>query len=430
MKQIWLISLCFLHVFMSCVSDDSKLSVHALRRAKMKLALVTIGDDHEAQESAKTIFNDFSFSGQFDVTLYNFKQQPSKKHFKDWYKQGCLVSVFLTAYADQQALDWRIYDTRTVSMLKGRRYRKRGDHVRGWGHNIADMIWPELMGHESSFSSKIAFCKDVVKDKKRYKHIYIADYDGSNAQPLVTTPTVNVAPRWNRDLYNPLLFYSESAQSNISMRIAAMDGTRRTASNFDGLNMLPTFSKDGKKIVYCISKGDGHCDLYLYEDCTIKRLTHNGGNNISPNFSDDGSLLYFCSDYKSRMPLIYCYNLSTHKCELITPTGPCLSPSLSEKRQKLVYSKRVDGIMQLFFYDLKTKKHTQFTTDTRYHKEDCSWSPCGNYLLFSVTAGNRSCVATEHIVTHERQFLTASTGYCSYPTWSPIYYMYPSLDQG
>ncbi|GAH05844.1 unnamed protein product, partial [marine sediment metagenome] len=80
------------------------------------------------------------------------------------------------------------------------------------------------------------------KHKKSYKHIYVADYDGSNEQLLVSTPTVNVTPRWNNDPANPLIFYSEHTNENVRLMVADMKGRRRIVSNFDGLNMLSSYS--------------------------------------------------------------------------------------------------------------------------------------------------------------------------------------------
>ncbi len=415
-------------VALYAIDVSGTINVAARNFSKMNLVLVLPGNDPVLRQCAQIMRHDFSFSGQFDVSIELCKTRPSKKLFKEWQKQGKLLAVFLNTSEQSDALEWRLYDTSNVKMLKGKKYTKRGSSVRGWAHNIADMIWPEIMGQESSFSTRIAFSKDVKSSHKHNQlHVYIADYDGSNREPLVTTPTINVAPRWNRDVSNPLLFYSESAQANISLRVVDMRGRRKVASNFDGLNMLPTFSKNGKKVVYCMSHGDGNCHLYAYEKGTLKQLTHNNGNNISPSVSGDGNRIYFCSDYKKGIPLIYCYDCIDGSIEQLTDSGPCFSPSYCEKNNKLAYIKRVDGVMQIVLYDLNTQKHMQFTTDENFHKEECVWSPCGNYLLFCLTAGSSSRLAVEHVVTHNRHLISRFSEQCSYPSWSPQYQEYPCV---
>jgi len=406
----------------------SSINVAAHNFAKMKLALVVIGNDSILSECAEILKKDFSFSEQFDVSIESSLSLPSKKMFDTWRKQGMLLVVFLNESKNKDGFEWRIYDTNKMTMLKGKKYKKRGELLRGWAHNIADMIWPELMGQESCFSTKIAYSKEIKSEGKRNRlHIYIADYDGRNEEPLVSTPTINVAPRWNADLNNPLVFYSESSKANISLRVVDMKGRRKTASNFDGLNMLPSFSKGGKKVVYCMSHGGGHCNLYSYEKGQLQQLTCNLGNNISPTASGDGEVVYFCSDYKNGVPLIYRYNCVHGAIEQLTDRGPCFSPSYCEKTQKLAYVKRVGGVMQICIFNVKTEEHQQFTFDKNFHKEECVWSPCGNYLLFCITNQNSSRLVMEHVNTRKRRFLTSSAQQCSYPSWSPIYNEFPAI---
>ena len=130
-----------------------------------------------------------------------------------------------------------------------------GKSLRGWAYALADALWLELTGQVGFFSTKIAFCKEMAQGKgNAYKHIYIVDYDGSHQEPLVTTPTINVAPRWNKVFKRPLLFYSENTNSNMRMMATTLDRHRIMASNFEGINMQPAFSPDGQMVVYCATR--------------------------------------------------------------------------------------------------------------------------------------------------------------------------------
>ena len=42
--------------------------------------------------------------------------------------------------------------------------------------------------------------------------------------------------------------------------------------------------------------------------------------------------------------------------------------------------------MQLFLYDDRTKDHRQITF-TKGSKDECSWSPCGNYIVYECRDG-------------------------------------------
>jgi Tol biopolymer transport system component len=204
-----------------------------------------------------------------------------------------------------------------------------------------------------------------------------------------------------------------------------MHKKRRIISNFDGLNMSPAFSKDGKKAVYSASRADGSCQLYYYDAVSFYKLTHNEGNNISPSISDDGKKIYFCSDYETGLPQIYMYHTITSALERITDgVGYCTSPCYSSKRSQLVYARMVQGIMQLFLYDEHSKKHSQLTFDEG-SKEESVWSPCGNYLLYSVQKGRVSHLISWHMYTNKKQLITSMQDNCAYPAWSGKYKQFP-----
>ncbi|HSW73962.1 MAG TPA: hypothetical protein VLG71_02280, partial [Candidatus Limnocylindria bacterium] len=278
--------------------------------------------------------------------------------------------------------------------------------------------------------TKIAYSKEVPGPKgHRAKHIYIADYDGSNAEPLVAKPTINVGSRWRPKIDQatggPLLFFSQSTNKNMRLMVTNMHGNYKIASNTDGITMLPAFSADGTQVIYCASQGHGSCQLYHYHHGSIKQLTFEG-NNISPTFSDDGTRIYYCSD-ASGTPHIYCYQLGTGVRSQITyGKEGCYSPTYSGKRQQLAYAKMIKGVMQLCVYDEVAKQHMQVTYDNE-HKDECSWSPCGNYILCCAERANKGRIALLDIHTGTMRSLTNGRDVCSYPAWSPVYDTYVTV---
>jgi len=404
---------------------QAQISVTGNTSQRMSLLVGVIsGESNELNRLATIIKQDLSFSRQFSVDIAPFEKKPSKKTVKKLFKQGYLLAIFLNG-RNKNTVEWRLYDTAQATMVAGKKYTKQTNSLPGWAHNIADMVWPLLTGQEGFFSSKIAYCKEkITKTGGAIKHICIADYDGSNEQVIVDSPTLNIAPRWNNDKRNPLLFYSEHTNTNVCLMVIDMKKKSRVASNFDGINMLPAFSQDGKAVIYCASRGDGSCQLYYYEKNELKRLTNNSGNNISPSFASD-NLFYFCSDFQTKGPQIYTYDLKKNDLQQITNGGYCTCPDYCVKTGKLVYTKMVYGLMQLFIYDTQNKKHIQLTADAG-NKQECVWSPCGNYILFAADyAPNKSRIAFLNLLTQERRFLTDRGKNCGYPAWSPRYEQFP-----
>ena len=399
-------------------------SVQSTGHNKIPFVLGLMSDKPELRDIAQIIKKDFEYRSQFAVDIKQLSCRLGKHDIKQLYKDGYHLALFIN-YVDEATVEWRLYSTHQSTMVKGKKYIKRGPELRAWAHNISDAVWPVVTNTPGFFSTKIAYCKEVpLSTGHHYKHIYVADYDGSNAQPLVTSSTISVAPRWNRDGEYPIVFYSECTTSNIRLMATDMKKRRKIVSNFDGLNMLPAFSRDGTKVVYCASRGDGCCQLYYYEKGVFRRLTHNNGNNISPVFSENADKVFFCSDFQTGMPQIFCYDLVTDVFERLTDSGYCASPAYCASKQMLAYTKIVKGVSQIFLYNLVSKEHKQVTFDAS-NKEECSWSVCGTYLAHSVQEGISNRIALYDLITNERRFITPASERCSYPAWSPIYTDFP-----
>ena len=401
------------------------MQVRATDHAKMKLMVCSLGKKNSSIDRVVAqVQKDFSFTKQFAVSVDHTSELVKNDDVKLFFQAGFPLVLFISK-GKKHSIEWRLYDTQRATMLLGKIYTKRGKSPELWADHIADAVWPVLTGQPGLFSTKIAYCKEVRrKGKKNLMRICYADFDGGNAKEF-ESPTVNVSPRWNKDPHNPLIFYSEHTNKNVRLVAMDMAGKRKIVSNFDGINMQAAFSPDGKQAVFSSSRGGGNCQLYYYEQGALKKLTHNTGNNIAPTFSDDAQTLFFCSDAETGSPQIYRYDLKTSKMERITTGGFCVSPSYCQQSDTLAYSKMVSGTMQIFTYDLKAKKHQQVTFDAG-HKDESSWSPCGNYLLFAVETKKESRLALFNLITKGQQFITPEGSVCCYPSWSGAYNEFPT----
>lgn len=358
--------------------------------------------------------HDLTWSRQFDIQCKDFEHIPTKQEMLALADQGFPLIIFVERESTGKNFDWRLYDTASASMIKGKKLIKKGLDARIWAHELSDILWPILTGQDGFFSTKIAYCKEVRRGKKRpYKYLYVADYDGNNQE--IRVPTIVVAPRWGK---NGLLFYSECTNSNIRLMYIDRQNVRHMTSNFDGLNMLPSFSQDGNISVYCASRGDGSCQIYYCAPGIFKQLTHNNGNNVSPTITADGKTVYFCSDYKTGKPAIYALDIPSGSINELIHSGLC--PYYSDKVNKIAYIKNIKGTMQLCVYDLASGKSEQITFNAG-DKDECSWSACGNYLVYSVTTGCNSRIAALNIISREMHWLTKENENCTYPCASPNY---------
>ncbi len=374
------------------------------------------------QKIAADIQRCFSFTKQFSVSIEQTQKLPTKKQLKV-LKDNQKILLLVVISAEKDGYEWRLYDTMSGTQISVHRYLKQGEVERAWAYAIADQMWPVLTNQEGFFSTKIAYCKKVPK--KQVKHIYISDFDGSYAQCLVDTPTINIAPRWNHDRRQPLLFYSDYTPTNVRLKVVGLNKKSQIASDFDGLNMIPAFCEDGSKLVYCLSRGDGYCQIYYHDKKSFKNITHNHGNNVSPSLSADGNIIFYCSDFETKSPQLYAYNLEKDSVERLTTGGYCASPRYCPKAHKVAYAKMVKGVMQLFTYDVASKSHEQLTFDEA-NKQECAWSPCGNWLIYGVgPQGKSSQIALMNRHSKIEQYITNPGSDCCYPDWSPRYAQFP-----
>lgn len=414
-------------------NSDLHIAIVVQQKAKIPLGLVFVGapSDYD-KKMLDRLKKDLAYSGQCDVQLFYKSALRTPQDLKESLPKNIVLALFLTAEKD--AYSWRLYDLSSLQMLEGKKVSTFDMGAMGAAHKVADALWPSLVGEPGSFGSKIAYCKQVWKKRrgkeKPLKEIWVADFDGSNPRCFINTPTINIAPRWSGQADCPLLFYSENTLSNVQLVMSNMFKNRQVVCSFDGINMQPTFSPSGKEVVFCLSK-DGSSQLYhsyvhgLSKHRVCQRLTFNEGNNVSPCFIDDNHIV-FVSDFETGKPQLYRMHVANFSCQRLTDGGYCVCPAYCKANNKLVYSKMVGPIMQLFTHDCATGQQTQITHSPG-SKEEASWSVCGNYIIFGLNKGLKSRIAQLNMLTGQMCYITAEKDHCTYPHCSPIYDSYVGI---
>ena len=337
---------------------------------------------------AKIVSNDLDFTGQFDVDLRKSKKRSSAS-CKDLFKKGVSLATFfervkngVRVIVKDTSSDMILFD-RTVKGLS----QKRNIVLKG--HQVSSDILKTLTGDGGVCLSSLAYCKQI---SPRKKVICVSDYMCHQNKVVVKNSTINLAPRW----FKGKLLYSQLTKKN--NRLMSYDTEKKKHSvvlSFPGLNMQPTFSPDGKKVVVCLSGGRGNSELYMHDQkiCqklkkrVFRQLTRNGAHNVSPTLLPDGNIV-FCSDFQTRLPQLYHMNLSTNKITRLTSgKGYAAAPSYNSANNLIVYTRPVKGVFQLFVLDLNLKNPSagierQITFGMGNKHEPC-WSFDGRYVAFS-----------------------------------------------
>ena len=141
---------------------------------------------------------------------------------------------------------------------------------------------------------RLAFCSSMSGDPE----IYVSEVNGFNLQRLTFSQGVDISPVWNPKTGNEVAFVSDRSGAP-QIYIMSSDGTNlRRLITAGGDASAPSWSPNGMFIAFHWRVSDtGTYDVYVVEIATgrIIQLTHDAGRNESPSWSGDGRRLVFQS---------------------------------------------------------------------------------------------------------------------------------------
>jgi len=117
--------------------------------------------------------------------------------------------------------------------------------------------------------------------------------------------------------YQSFLKDNLTAPMKIEIVVADADcANAKTVTDFGCASFAPTFTPDGKKILFASNKHEcdsRHFELFLMnpDGSGLEQVTHFGGFTSFPEFSPDGKTLVFCSDKDAKER--YEFNIFTAK---------------------------------------------------------------------------------------------------------------------
>ncbi|HBS47856.1 TPA: hypothetical protein DEO28_00815 [Candidatus Dependentiae bacterium] len=361
---------------------------------KSKCFIFCLNDDENLAKMVQVIEDDLKITDVFEFALKKSDRIfDQKEHFVLFEKEQSDYSFYLQSFQDSKIDSLKIkiviknnYSNATEfeNVFEG----KRKDLV--WlGHNISNNIMEVLTGKKGIFMQQLVYCKFI---SQWHKVIMISDYRGNGAHELVSGKGINSVPTWHQS--SPILFYTKLMPSKSYLIAADLKTNKhKIVCDFDGLNMQPSVSQDGKKVALCLAK-TGNSEIYLFDKDeseklkkrAYKQITKNSGNNVSPIYLPNGNLI-FCSDFEIGIPQIYHMDMKTNKVRRLTKGSYSAAPSYCNERNSIVYTKVVDGIFQLFTMDLndldkKSIKEEQLTFG-KGDKQDPCVADNGDYIYFS-----------------------------------------------
>lgn len=387
----------------------------------MKLFIGCIGEgsrSNQGKEFSADLERYCAWSGRFAVTVEHLNTAPKKKKdVQNLFKALYDCALFVTYDGPNKPVEWRLYDTSTGEMIEGKRAHGEGGGA-PCARLLAEVVLRLLTGEPQPFFSKLAYRK---RDKRGHSHLMIADFDGSNATTMLQSKRIIVAPKWNNDPECPMLLFSEFTPDNVRLVMGDLSGRCVVVLDVEGTTVGVSYAQLSDDVVYCRSGDIWH---YQYDKKKKKglhtRIIVEDAVCASPVLLDNGDILYCCRGAIKR------YHAATKERTVLIGDGYCVAPAYSPVGDKIAYAKRVKQQMEIFVYDMKTKRHEQMTfacnsrasSDYNAQKTDPCWAPDGIHVAFCWERSGESRIGLMNTLRKEYQLVTPQGEFCSYPAWS------------
>jgi len=404
----------------------------------IKGLMLNIGESELLSKISKIVKFDLEFTDQLEIELKKVEKELEPVVLSKLFDKGTSIFIYVkdlgkTDKKNEHSFQVSLKEPSSNKVLFDKNFVCSETNLVYQSHQISDDLLPALTSEKGPILSTLAYCKQV---SPKCKVVCIADYACKKEKIVVGKQSINVAPCWHSQA--PILYYSQLTKHNGKLMSVDLKTKKHSVvCAYDGLNMQPTFSKDGQKAVMCLS-GGGNSELYLYDQLicqklgrrAFKQLTKNNGNNVCPSMMDNGNVI-FCSDFESPWPQIYHLDVKNNiTTRLTNGHGYCAAPSYCAKNNSIVYSRLMNNTFQLFKINLnESKKHEQQITFNHGNKHEPSWSECGNYIAFTqeVPVAKRGKAVPQVAIINCRsgkvRILTDGLEAKSFPAWTnaPVY---------
>ncbi|MDB6064801.1 MAG: Translocation protein TolB [Pedosphaera sp.] len=287
-----------------------------------------------------------------------------------------------------------------------------GASIRAQAHRLADDVVLKVSGKAGIAETKIAFKVDTGANSE----IYIADFDGHNAQSVTKDNTIVAAPTWvpghlavyytSYKLGTPNIFYQNLGT-----------GERQNFAHYAGMNSSAAVSPDGNKVAMILSKG-GSPDVYVCDaDGThLKQLTSTREDESSPCWSADGRWICFASKIEGRRGLfkVPVEGGATQRIPTSGVSNPS-EPDWSPDGKWIVFTAQMGGF-EICVVPAGGGSATILTAG-----EDPSWAPNSRTVVFARRSGGNRVLSLLDVPTKQVKDVSRVSGSNSsnsQPSWA------------
>jgi TolB protein len=348
------------------------------------------------------------------VSLSGFTGETAQVLEFDLYVQGFgftnaeAAQYLISGGNNNGTLQGRVMDRVNKSVLVSKAYT--GASLRRQAHAFADEF-VKATGQKGIGQTKIAFKVNTAAGG-RTSEIYVADFDGHNAQAVTSDNTITAAPCWAPGRF--MLYYNSYKLGNPAIFSHDLSsGARKTIAWYGGSTMSPSISPDGRKLAMISSK-EGWTDLYVADagGGNLKRLTHSPEDESSPCWSPDSQWICFATRIKERRVL--CKVPAAGGAAQRIPTVGVMNPTepdWSPDGKWISFTAQMGGF-QICVVPSQGGQVTELVAG-----EDPSWAPNSRTLAFH--RRSVGCLSLLDVPTKQvKDVARVSSGENSQPSWA------------
>ena len=302
----------------------------------------------------------------------------------------------------------RVVDRVAKSTMLSRSYT--GASLRRQAHAFSDDIVQAITGKKGIGQTKIAFKAQAANGNGE---IYVADFDGHNAQSVTHDNTIVAAPAWVPGRL--ALYYDSYKLDNPDVWYHNLTtGQRHIVARYSGSNISPAVSPDGSKVAMILSKS-GSPDVWVgdADGTNLKQLTATPEDESSPCWSPDGQWICFATRVSERRVLAKVPAGGGAIQRIPTAGAPNpTEPDWSPDGKWIAFTSQTAG------FDICVVPADGGAPTVLMQGEDPSWSPNSRTLIFARRTGGRYVLSVLDVFTKQVKDIARISGNDSQPAWA------------
>jgi TolB protein len=322
-----------------------------------------------------------------------------------------------------------LYHVSDSKLIVGKRYKAGVHQAVQIGHTLSNDIIEALTGVRAPFQSKIVATFD---NGSGAKEVATMNWDGSGFEQLTNHQSIALSPSWSPDgkkiAYSAYITIAGKEGKRAAVYVLDMNTHKRILTAYrPGMNSGAVFSKDGKYIYLSMTMGSGSADIYKIDmkGDIVKRLTNGpaGAINVEPSLSPDGSKIVFSSE-RGGNPAIYTMNEDGTNIKRLTFNGRFnSSPSWSPDGKKIAFAAMAEKNFDVFVMNADGSNIIRVTSAKKdngkaAHNEDPSFSPDSRYLVYTSNRTGKNQIYVSSVDGSEERRVTNDSKNYYRPKWS------------